>query len=235
MVVIFQGDDEATHNLFQDWRRRYPDGFHLTETSSGKFTIHYTQDLRDNSDGRGCNHQGGSHNGIEVDGCYTKKRKVCSERLEELVDWATRNGFTTRNCSHCDSQKFPFPVISDARLQLLPDESQVPGTFPEGNRCRVEVNAYERNPKARAACLDYYKCVCSVCEMNFETVYGPEAKGFIHVHHLEPLSKNGTERQVDPVADLRPVCPNCHAVIHLDGQCRSIESVRAMLRRNSKP
>jgi predicted HNH restriction endonuclease len=33
---------------------------------------------------------------------------------------------------------------------------------------------------------------------------------------------------VDPVDDLRPVCPNCHAVLHLS-QCRSIEEVRQLL------
>ena len=36
--------------------------------------------------------------------------------------------------------------------------------------------------------------------------------------------------EVDPVADLRPVCPNCHAVIHLGGACRTIEEVRRLLK-----
>lgn len=234
MVIIFHGNDAATHNCFQAWRRNHSDGFHLNETSFGKFTAHYTQDSRENLNGRGCNHQGGSGNKFDADGCYTKKRKVCSDRLEELVAWAAENGFTTRNCTHCDSRKFPFPVISDSSVFLLPGESQVSDTLLEGARYRVEVNAYERNPKARAACLERYGPICQVCDMDFEAVYGPQARGFMHVHHLEPLSESGSERQVDAVADLRPVCPNCHAVIHLGGQCRTIESVRAMLKRNSK-
>jgi 5-methylcytosine-specific restriction protein A len=60
-------------------------------------------------------------------------------------------------------------------------------------------------------------------------VFGPEAEGFIHVHHLIPLSTIGTEYLVDPINDLRPVCPNCHAVIHLGGGSRSIDEVREML------
>jgi hypothetical protein len=40
---------------------------------------------------------------------------------------------------------------------------------------------------------------------------------------------------VDPVADLRPVCPNCHAVIHLGGACRSIDEVRQHMQFATKP
>lgn len=41
------------------------------------------------------------------------------------------------------------------------------------------------------------------------------------------------EYEADPAEDLRPVCPNCHAVIHLGGKDRNIEKVRAMLLRPS--
>ena len=39
----------------------------------------------------------------------------------------------------------------------------------------------------------------------------------------------GARSIVDPVRDLRPVCPNCHVVIHLRHPPRAIEEVRAML------
>ena len=53
--------------------------------------------------------------------------------------------------------------------------------------------------------------------------------GFIHVHHLRPLSEIRGEYMVDPVADLCPVCPNCHAVIHYGGRLRGIDEVRQLL------
>lgn len=34
------------------------------------------------------------------------------------------------------------------------------------------------------------------------------------MHHLTQLSKIGQGYEVDPVNDLRPVCPNCHAMLH---------------------
>jgi len=67
-----------------------------------------------------------------------------------------------------------------------------------------------------------------MCGFNFLAVFGPETEGFIHVHHLTALSEIGHDYAVDPIADLRPVCPNCHAVIHLGGGNRSIEQVKEM-------
>jgi 5-methylcytosine-specific restriction protein A len=46
-------------------------------------------------------------------------------------------------------------------------------------------------------------------------VYGAIAETLIHVHHVKPISEVGESYMVDPISDLIPVCPNCHAVIHL--------------------
>ena len=67
-------------------------------------------------------------------------------------------------------------------------------------------------------------------ETYFDAVYEDVAKGFVHVHHLRLLSRIACDYEVDPVHDLRPVCPNCHAVIHLGGEHRELEAVRQMLR-----
>lgn len=45
-------------------------------------------------------------------------------------------------------------------------------------------------------------------------VYGEIGRGFIHVHHKVPLSSIGKEYELDPIKDLVPVCPNCHAMLH---------------------
>ena len=52
---------------------------------------------------------------------------------------------------------------------------------------------------------------------------------YIHVHHLRPLSEIKASYVVDPKEDLRPVCPNCHAVIHLRKPSFTLEEVLAML------
>jgi 5-methylcytosine-specific restriction protein A len=109
------------------------------------------------------------------------------------------------------------------------DEVRQASALREGAVRQITVNAYERNSEARRRCIEHHGHACAVCGMAFGAVYGPLAEGFIHVHHLAPLSDIGEEYAVDPIADLRPVCPNCHAVLHLGGQCRSIPEVRRIL------
>lgn len=97
---------------------------------------------------------------------------------------------------------------------LFPDEIQQEATYIEGAAVQVTVNRYERDRKARQAALDWHGYQCKVCGLDMTKVYGEIAKGFIHVHHLIPLSEIKENYQVDPKTDLIPVCPNCHAMLH---------------------
>ena len=95
-----------------------------------------------------------------------------------------------------------------------PDELSKPG-IKEGALRQVTVNAYERSPRARAECIEHYGAKCCVCDFDFEGVYGKElGAGFIHVHHIVDLAQIGEEYEVNPIKDLRPVCPNCHSMLH---------------------
>ena len=114
-----------------------------------------------------------------------------------------------------------------------PDEIPDDPTYPEGAKTSVTVNRYERNSEARQKCIEHYGLRCCACDFDFEERYGPRGAGFIHVHHLIPLSTIGQAYAVDPVRDLRPVCPNCHAMIHLGQQPLSIEELRQFL--NDRP
>jgi predicted HNH restriction endonuclease len=99
-------------------------------------------------------------------------------------------------------------------VELFPDENAGHTKHEEGSRFRIDVNIYERSREARKKCVSHYGPRCSVCKFDFEAVYGAIGKDFIHVHHLVPLSEITKSYVVDPVRDLRPVCPNCHAIIH---------------------
>jgi 5-methylcytosine-specific restriction enzyme A len=91
---------------------------------------------------------------------------------------------------------------------------EVPETLEEGKRKTISVNVYERNPIARKKCIENYGVECQICEMNFEEVYGEVGKDFVHVHHIVPLHEIQQDYEVDPLNDLIPVCPNCHAMLH---------------------
>ncbi|HEC73711.1 MAG TPA: HNH endonuclease [Methylophaga aminisulfidivorans] len=96
----------------------------------------------------------------------------------------------------------------------IAEEVELSEKYIEGASSVVTVNAYERNSKARKACIDHHGSICKVCKFNFEEVYGDIGKDYIHVHHVIPLNEIRKEYKVDPIKDLIPLCPNCHAMIH---------------------
>lgn len=101
------------------------------------------------------------------------------------------------------------PVIQS----VYPDEIDSAYTFQEGLSKKVTINVYERNPEARAICIQRFGTSCSVCGIDFAEKYGEIGRGFIHIHHLKPLFML-KEYDLNPINDLRPVCPNCHAMLH---------------------
>ncbi len=113
----------------------------------------------------------------------------------------------------------------------LPEEIPDDESLFEGSKQAVTVNAYERNPKARHECIAHHGTSCVACGFSFAEVYGKIGEGFIHVHHLNRLADIGEEYEVNPVTDLRPVCPNCHAIIHRRNPPYSIDEIQDLLNR----
>lgn len=111
-----------------------------------------------------------------------------------------------------------------------PDEVAVPEAYFEGATKQIAVSIYERNPRAREKCIEHYGVRCAVCDFDFASVYGELGRGFIHIHHLVPLTTIGGQYRLDPIKDLRPVCPNCHAMIHRGRTVLTIEALRKQLK-----
>ncbi|ACQ71047.1 MULTISPECIES: HNH endonuclease [unclassified Exiguobacterium] len=120
----------------------------------------------------------------------------------------------------------------DLTAEYYADE--VAESLEEGKRKVVTVNTYERNPLARKRCMEYYGVSCQVCQINFEKIYGEVGRDFIHVHHIKPLHEIGQNYVVDPITDLRPVCPNCHAMLHRKegGEYLTIEQLKNRIKSN---
>lgn len=124
--------------------------------------------------------------------------------------------------------------INEASNNMYPDEMDDINYF-EGAKKKIIVNAYERDPRVRDKNIEYYGYKCIVCQFSFEDVYGPAlGTDFIHVHHLIPLSEVGESYQIDPIKDLRPVCPNCHAMLHRKKPAYSIDELKEIIRCNRR-
>lgn len=114
-------------------------------------------------------------------------------------------------------------------LERLPEEVVDATNLYEGATKSIKVNTYERNPIARQICIEHYGLDCSVCGFNFGKKYGELGKDYIHVHHLKALHEIGSEYQVDPIKDLRPICPNCHSMIHRHQPPLSIDELKKLI------
>ena len=113
-------------------------------------------------------------------------------------------------------------------FKLADEVSDTP--LVEGAKKKIYVNAYERNKKSREKCIEYYGAICSICNFDFKNIYGSLGEGYIHVHHLTPLSEIQKEYEVNPIEDLRPVCPNCHAMLHKKIPAYSIEDIQNIIK-----
>ena len=105
--------------------------------------------------------------------------------------------------------------------------------YEEGGRYEVRSTAIERNPEARAKCLDHYGYSCLLCQFNFEEEFGAEGRAFIHVHHRIEISRSSGKHYVDPIRDLIPLCPNCHAMAHRKRPAFDIDVLEKMRNRRT--
>ena len=85
---------------------------------------------------------------------------------------------------------------------------------------------FKRNPKLREECLKIYGYDCYVCKKNLESIYGKAAKYVVEIHHEKEFSIFKEEHEVDPKEDLKPVCPDCHTIIHKRKPCYTIEEIQ---------
>jgi 5-methylcytosine-specific restriction protein A len=106
----------------------------------------------------------------------------------------------------------------------------VPGTCPPEAAVSVVANRYEQDPDARRRCLAFHGTSCAACGFSFEEAFGQAGAEAMDVHHIVPPALLGSGYQPDPVADLVPLCPNCHAMAHNGrGAPHPVSELRGML------
>jgi len=186
--------------------RRMMNGQKYTRTNNTETTQYYLDNiLKDFGENKLSNALSALEQHINY---YENKQKTTMHSLREILEnFKLSNNFETEI--------------------IYPDE--VDDKLSEGKKKVVSVNAYERNPKARKMCLEHHGYNCSVCKINFEDIYGVVGKNFIHVHHLNQISEIKQEYNIDPLKDLTPVCPNCHAMLHKRNPPYTIEEMQEII------
>lgn len=178
-------------------------------------------------------HKGGSHLGWE------SVQKLLEAGRVVHIFWRTSNEAPFEYADRAKAVEVadtsPVEILwsfeaSDPSESAVQSPEQIPrGEYREGAVQQVLVNAYERDRAARQACIAHFGSACVVCDLRFEERYGALGTGFIHVHHVIPLSALGANYRLNPIDDLRPVCPNCHAMLHRLRPPLSIDALRAAM------
>ncbi len=154
-----------------------------------------------------------------------------SNTVSSLLERLRKTGIDKNYWGNCQSALrayYKFLNYKESYNVVFPDEVE---SYIEGSVKQVQVNRYERDRKAREACIQYHKPVCKVCNFNFFERYGALGEGFIHVHHVIPLSDIGQSYIPDPIKDLVPVCPNCHAMLHKSNPPLSVDELKGHLKK----
>ena len=159
-------------------------------------------------------------NGKEVPGMFGRSQ-IC---------YALTSG-AQRECKKIESYIANYKAENIKKRESYTDQDNTESVVLEGGKKTVKLNQYERNPKNRSRCIEKYGYRCAVCGFDFYETYGEIGKNFIHIHHLKPLADLGGKSEVK-VDDLRPVCPNCHAMLHRkENGVYSIAELRKKMRR----
>ena len=157
--------------------------------------------------------------------------KSVVEKIRGDNDWSVYNkrhvGTLTSSLNHyIDFLEYKGIIKPDFKS---PDE------YKEGRVSYVHAVGYERNQDARKACIAHYGCKCSICGFDFEKIYGEDiGKDFIEVHHIVPIHERKGEYKVDPIRDLRPLCSNCHSMIHRRNPVYAPEEISDFLKKNKQ-
>jgi 5-methylcytosine-specific restriction protein A len=154
--------------------------------------------------------------------------------LSKQYSWTPQaSGITIRPDIVEELEAVWFDFLNTQKIRnnpFTPQNDNSQKTYTEGSPNQVTLTKFERNPFARKVCLQHHGYSCAVCNFNFEMTYGNIGKEYIHVHHLNQVAKIGRRYTVDPIKDLQPVCPNCHAMIHRKKDPISIDELQLLLR-----
>ena len=103
----------------------------------------------------------------------------------------------------------------------------------EGLKIEKKVNIYKRSKEIRQQVIKSHGTICEACGFDFYKTYGEIGIGFIEVHHIDPISTWGEEREPDIENDFLCLCSNCHRMVHRNRKnVLSLDNLKTILLMN---
>lgn len=107
---------------------------------------------------------------------------------------------------------------------------QIQNEFNEGFKKQIIQEVAIRDKKVIQLAKAKHGTTCIICKFDFAKTYGIHGAGFIEMHHLFPIAMGKRKTTIE---DLRPVCPNCHRMLHKGKKVLSIEELLDIYNQNN--
>jgi hypothetical protein len=155
--------------------------------------------------------------------------KLSTGKPDTILNWIIRSGkyvwkrFTSLNETITAIKQAKNVCVDSHKNKLIEIENIVQSDINslqleeehfEGRETERHSVYHERNPKLRAAAINFHGTKCLACGFDFKKKYGMHGSDYIEVHHLRPISEMKKQEIVDPEKDMTVVCANCHRMIH---------------------
>lgn len=134
---------------------------------------------------------------------------------------------------------FPLSDISSELSSLAENKPLVlldERTVIEGE-LRTRTQIYRtRSHDLRRAAIEHYsengRIACKSCKFEFASAYPSLGDGYIQIHHIKPVSyMRGEELDMtNALANVCPLCANCHQMVHRRKPFLSIPDLQSYLR-----
>lgn len=154
---------------------------------------------------------------------------------EKFFDWADKVQYTNLrakfNADQKNLKRFELLVhIEQIPLEILNSEQQLNENqlgFDEGFKKEITKEINHRDRKLIKLAKEKLGATCAVCNFNFEKQYGLHGRGFIEIHHLQPINLG---KRKSGIEDVVQVCSNCHRMLHKGTALLDIEDLKNMIR-----
>lgn len=153
-----------------------------------------------------------TYNGIDF--TITDKGVKFVEDNEENLKYLFASGFDY------DDVKYSLGRIVKTKKKIILPYNEI---VSEGEVTITVTKTATRSKKLREAAIEHFShngiISCDCCGFEFKSFYGEKyGTPCIEIHHMKPIFQYAgvsiTQTIDDALANLLPVCPNCHRVIH---------------------
>jgi 5-methylcytosine-specific restriction protein A len=138
---------------------------------------------------------------------YLPARNIGSAVKEKIIAVLNRNGIGSLSAfvptSELNALAERVSALRVRHLGKIPCGTETPGLVAS------TTSTFVRDPAVKAWVLQFAKGVCEGCD-HPSPFLGQDGLPYLELHHVTPLSSNGSDRTTNAAA----LCPNCHRRCH---------------------